>query len=275
MLLPRPALRLLPTVARRVPFSTLTPSKLAPSDWIDLSEKSNCRVKYESSGAPIHGVLGFRHGGVLTRHGGGVPPFPPGTAGFLYAHTVPGHPAAGEVRMRLVPSPDPGLFAAGADLRMPNGLPWTRPFPALARAKTLPPVRECLLREGAMSAGDAARWADLRVEAHSRIVHAAGAPFFFNFREGADLRMRVAHGSEVELVVLKYFASVQVSRVVPLWTGVYSCLTYSRDGAKSDLLYRLRTPRVRVPARRTRVRRTCPAHHPSHRPESYRSSGAA
>jgi hypothetical protein len=57
---------------------------------------------------------------------------------------LPRHAAAGEVRLRLVPRPDPAHFAEGADPLVSRGLPWAIPFLATARThvpSSMPRIR--------------------------------------------------------------------------------------------------------------------------------------
>jgi hypothetical protein len=195
------------------------PSRLTPSDWLDAS----CKINYTIRHGPARGRINFRDGRIGSRCRASPPPFPPGTAGFLYAHTVPGHPAAGAVRMRLVPTRDPTHFATGTDLLLPNGLPWAAPFPVLARAQKNRPLRECLVREGLVDAKDVARWADLPIDGRVQVVHGPDTAFFIDFAECSGVNLHVTHGTHVEWTKLQNFACVKplggAKSTYPLWSG--------------------------------------------------------
>ena len=61
-------------------------------------------------------------------------PFPPDTKAFLYYSTPPGKPRiAGELRLRVTSSDNPGSFESGSDLLMINGQPWFRPLYTLSK----------------------------------------------------------------------------------------------------------------------------------------------
>jgi hypothetical protein len=249
-------------------FATLTPSKLAPADWRDLSGATWPQLHYTPPGAPRQRVSGSLQGAARA-------PFLPGAVGFLYAHTVPGHPAAGAVRMRLVPAPDPARFAAGADLLHADGRPWALPLPAVGAAAAYAPLRACLLREGAVSPDDIAAWARTRVPPRAQVVHARAPTFAVDFDACQRLRIHVAHGAHVARVSLRHFATVGLDRAEwPLWSGTQhsSCarrltrMTLSQgprsvrsstsrrrrrslcvSSALYNLLPRARSPRFRTP----------------------------
>jgi hypothetical protein len=222
MLLLRRA-RLPPGLARHASFSTLTPLRLLASDWLDTSGKSKQRIRYGPRNAPgTIGNIQFRYPDRAARPADVLhdPRFPTGAAGFLYAHAVPGHPAAGAVRMRLVPTPDPARFAAGTDLLLASGLPWSMPFPALARAKTHAPLRMCLLREGTVREADMDRWTRAPVDAGAQVVYERGAPFFVDFARSRCLPLHIVRGADVERLLIKQFATTQTGgESIPLWSG--------------------------------------------------------
>jgi hypothetical protein len=216
--------RCVPLLPRRAPFSTLTPSKLLPSDWLEISGKSDGRVRYDHAPAASPTCcLNFRHGGALS-NGDCRPVFPPRTRGFLYTHTVPGHPAAGEVRLRLVRTADPARFGEGRDLVMASGLPWALPLPMLGGTLKYETLRACLVREGFVRAENFAAWSGQQLNARMQAVHAPGVPFFVDFGACESQVVHVAHGVDIMRVQLMNFASIEAQNVVhPLWSGASLC----------------------------------------------------
>jgi hypothetical protein len=106
----------------------LAPAKLAATDWMDLSLQARAEVNIFDDPSGMRGLLravsySFRSSGAA---------FPPGTTGFLYVH-VPDmdHPISAQLRFRVVPRPDPTMFAAGHDLRSENGAVWSLWLPTL------------------------------------------------------------------------------------------------------------------------------------------------
>ncbi|KAF8074044.1 hypothetical protein FPV67DRAFT_1375945, partial [Lyophyllum atratum] len=97
-------------------ITTLHPSHLQPQDFMDLSNHTMSRVWVASHSASIFYYLSARH----TRAA-----FPPDSRGFLYYHHDPSLPrTTAQIRFRLTPRDDPGLFAEGQDLVGKYGEPW-------------------------------------------------------------------------------------------------------------------------------------------------------
>jgi hypothetical protein len=103
--------------------SHLTPAELTREDYIDLS----------GARQPCIHLLGqkFRVGypppeGRAQRR---TAPFPPRTHGFLYLvtgeHSQQPDKVLPPLAFRITPDSDPSSFAAGHDLLLPNGRPWT------------------------------------------------------------------------------------------------------------------------------------------------------
>ncbi|KAI0763976.1 hypothetical protein BD413DRAFT_198524 [Trametes elegans] len=162
---------------RNAEIGTLDPAKLTREDHIDISGTQCVRVsdRYRPDGdARISAQLSaveFPHA-----------LFPPHTAGFLYyyQHPPPAPPCAGEIRFRITPNVDPVGFPAGRDLTLPSGLPWHRPLIGLEK-KRLGRVRGMLYpmlqRDGLVSPEVLALASNLKVTAHSTVIHSFGQPF--------------------------------------------------------------------------------------------------
>ncbi|KAF5309591.1 hypothetical protein D9611_013942 [Ephemerocybe angulata] len=107
-------------------ISSFTPDRLTLYDWIDGHEKPVI-TPYLNPKL----LMRFTKGPYLHRiYYGHAQNFPPKTKGFLYFHkpTLNPHIAAGAIRFRLVPTPDPKLFNRRTDLIMERtGLPWESP----------------------------------------------------------------------------------------------------------------------------------------------------
>jgi hypothetical protein len=141
-----------PLLARRNMYSlnTLDPARLHKDDCIEFSSvqgrtfrvrpllDSTVTLRFKSKtaapAAPPAGSKPSKAQRVLRRVFQHFP-FPEGTRGFLYYAPGPPHaPAAGGIRVRVTPRPEPDAFAEGHDLLDPaTALPWTIPLAAIAR----------------------------------------------------------------------------------------------------------------------------------------------
>lgn len=101
-------------------ISTLDPSKLLPTDFLDLSKRRNYVITSPECESTHHGTLAYS----------GDRPFPRGTRGFFYfrkaadiesKYEVP--VIGGSFRFRITPSDDPRSFQDGHDLQR-LGQPW-------------------------------------------------------------------------------------------------------------------------------------------------------
>jgi hypothetical protein len=113
----------------------LDPSRLRPSDFVDMSGLKRKRVH---TGRDVCRISYSWYQSFI--------PFPAGTAGFLYYHNPLRDvlPMSGEVRFCITPSDDPSTFASGTDLLNPRSLPWSVPL-ILSKHNWYKPMMDCLL----------------------------------------------------------------------------------------------------------------------------------
>jgi hypothetical protein len=145
-------------------FRTLDPSRLLPSDFINLSGRQHQPFVY------------FRGQDCLT--------FPAGTAGFFYYHNPLQDvlPMSGETRFRITPSNDPSTFALGTDLLTPRSIPWGLPL-ITSHRKCYEPMVESLLQDNVVTKEIIQQCAAVGVNSavrkgSSSIIHALGQPFY-------------------------------------------------------------------------------------------------
>ncbi|KAI0265325.1 hypothetical protein BC834DRAFT_181345 [Gloeopeniophorella convolvens] len=166
---PRP-----PSRNTRKQISTLDPDRLQPSDFIDLSayttvgiwtgprsafEAPKVHLRYDQAGAHSSRI-----------------PFPSGARGFLYYARDPGLAEGGQVRFRIVATPE-SAFEAGQDLLLRNGIPWHIPPGLLPRVPNVGLVR-LLLRDELVTREQLAAWESYPQKLrHSPVVTRFGQPF--------------------------------------------------------------------------------------------------
>ncbi|KAJ7136282.1 hypothetical protein C8R46DRAFT_1361156 [Mycena filopes] len=108
-----------PVVRRRRPalprISSLSPSSIMPTDCLDVSGRDLISIQFlNAASIKVQPRVKFGYG----------LPFPAGCTGFLYYHRdTNAAPLEGGLRFRLG-STDNSFPSVGADLMMPNGLPW-------------------------------------------------------------------------------------------------------------------------------------------------------
>ncbi|KAG6873065.1 hypothetical protein C0995_003371 [Termitomyces sp. Mi166 len=124
-------------------ISTLDPSHLQPTDFIDLSNRTQPALRTSLNPPTVRTVLKYHK----TIHSN--LPFPPSTQGFLYMYTDPRLPIlASQIRFRITPSNDPAQFASGTDLVDPHGEPWTLSALDLAYYARFEHLKQQLLHDG-------------------------------------------------------------------------------------------------------------------------------
>ncbi|KAJ7452821.1 hypothetical protein FB451DRAFT_1145109 [Mycena latifolia] len=97
-------------------ISTLTPSRITSSDYLDISHKTGLEVGFPTSRT---GKLCYGYGHCVDL------PFPDRTRGFLYYYSDPqGAFLEGSIRFRVTADNSPSSFAAGEDLAGPSGFTW-------------------------------------------------------------------------------------------------------------------------------------------------------
>jgi hypothetical protein len=106
-------------VTYRRDLSTLSPVRLTPADYMDLSGR-----------VCIHGASFWKPGKHYLH-------FPDQTHGFFYYVPGPAHaPVAGEVRFRITPSAKRTGFKRGHDLLLPSSpMPWRVPLVSIIQSK--------------------------------------------------------------------------------------------------------------------------------------------
>ncbi|KAI0265326.1 hypothetical protein BC834DRAFT_181335 [Gloeopeniophorella convolvens] len=157
----------------RKQISTLDPNRLQPSDFIDLSTHSTVgiwtvpRGSYEAPKIALRYGMGDRNSKL---------PFPSGARGFLYYARDPGLAEGGQVRFRIVATPE-GAFEEGQDLLLRNGMPWHIPPGLLPRAPNVGLAR-LLLRDELVTREQVAAWESYPQKLrHSPVVTRFGQPF--------------------------------------------------------------------------------------------------
>ncbi|KAI0265330.1 hypothetical protein BC834DRAFT_181430 [Gloeopeniophorella convolvens] len=157
----------------RKQINTLDPNRLQPSDFIDLSNRSTAAIwtvprgSYEVPKIALRYELEGRNSKL---------PFPSGTRGFLYYLRDPELAEGGQVRFRIVATPE-GAFEAGQDLLLRNGMPWHVPPGLLPRAPTMG-LMKLLLRDELVTRGQVAVWESYpRKLKPSPVVTRFGQPF--------------------------------------------------------------------------------------------------
>ncbi|RDB29746.1 hypothetical protein Hypma_013747 [Hypsizygus marmoreus] len=150
------------TRPRRV-ISTLDPSRLQDSDFIDLSAKpqnpQNPRNPHDQRPSivwvpPITQQTSlpiYRRQARLSYHVPGVGSrFPENSRGFLYYHRDPKSPlTSGTVRFRVTPNAHASSFTAGTDLMAADGLaPWAMWLVTIASTSRYNGLKEILLSDG-------------------------------------------------------------------------------------------------------------------------------
>ncbi|KAI0041128.1 hypothetical protein FA95DRAFT_769456 [Auriscalpium vulgare] len=177
-------------LSRRFDIQTLDPSKLIPSDFVDLSRrKVTYTARLADNRRPICGVQALYY----AYSKGESARFPTDTRGFLYFHAP-----SREVRFRLASS-DPRQFAEGTDLALPSGEPWCFRRTVLAKQARAAGFRALLAQDGvrvdALSHG--AQLSLWQYRKHIRRVTRLGETFPLRF----DLQcMHLAVGTPVTLV---------------------------------------------------------------------------
>ncbi|KAJ7769569.1 hypothetical protein DFH07DRAFT_735913 [Mycena maculata] len=170
-------------------LSTLTPSLLTESDYLNLSQKHTIRLSFPLSAG--HSYLLYYE---LDRKNVQTP-FPAHARGFFYFGPRPGLPLfAASLRFRCTPTAHPSSFDDGHDLLLSNGLPWQRLL-VQAVMSTFPILRDQLLREGHLTLDGLERW---RIRLDGRGGHVFSSRWLF----GLHQQFPVDFGVDMNLVVV-------------------------------------------------------------------------
>ncbi|KAJ6567008.1 hypothetical protein B0H19DRAFT_716760 [Mycena capillaripes] len=164
---------------RQALISTLDPTRLRTSDYVDISSRLRHLMKVESAsrqGTPVRPYFQYyKHKGVASA-------FPPRTVGYFYYHQPEDLPStAGAIRFRIA-SVNPATFSRGHDLLRPDGVPWEVPLPTIS--KTRPVLQQLLLRDGLVTESQLRQSAALFPSQRSRaqtLLHHFDQPFSVEF----------------------------------------------------------------------------------------------
>ncbi|KAF7353936.1 hypothetical protein MVEN_01079900 [Mycena venus] len=129
--------------SRRTAVSTLDPTRLETSDYVDISSLRRYLLRIKSPDRNAPPSLAFPYFPYHKRKRVDMS-FPPRTAGYFYFHHSKDLPVTtGAVRFRIA---SPAKFSAGDDLLRPDGTPWEVTLASIAKSR--PALRELLLRDG-------------------------------------------------------------------------------------------------------------------------------
>ncbi|OSC96875.1 hypothetical protein PYCCODRAFT_1440711 [Trametes coccinea BRFM310] len=180
----------MPTV--NLSLRTLSPERLSPEDYIDLSDSRVLVKDYmtpsnvndsDNAQLPPYIYYGRRYFVPSQRR---FSPFPVNARGFFYYHPHYLFSYGGSIRFRVAQDPDPKLFNHGQDLLTEYGTPWQIPLLALGHLPRLPLLKSVLERDGLVSstfwknAHVVEQAKELRILAHSQVIYRCGEPFYVN-----------------------------------------------------------------------------------------------
>lgn len=180
-------------ISRKRSITTLNPQKLVRSDFVDFSGHIQPVIYPQRLPRSVVNFHFINSKGI---------PFPPNTRGFLYYHSPPGAPFAGQIRFRLVEDGDPSKFAQSSDLMGPLGVPWHIHVTWLGSKSTYKSICTQLLSE------NLATWSILNKyknenppRARTPVVHSVGQPFSMSF--SSDQHLRVSKKQNMGVVTLR------------------------------------------------------------------------
>ncbi|KAI0046111.1 hypothetical protein FA95DRAFT_1418521 [Auriscalpium vulgare] len=192
-------------VLNRLPpykIQTLDPSKLLPSDFVDLSGRA--QVNYTARLADDRQIRKVKalYYAYITGDGSR---FPPDTRGFLYFHAP-----SREVRFRLA-SNDPRRFAEGRDLARPSGEPWCVRGSVLAKRSRASGLHALLVQDGLLTEKQVAQLAESTAHSaqffehreHIRRVTRLGETFSVSF---ALRRMNLLVGPSADMEIVRWWS---------------------------------------------------------------------
>jgi hypothetical protein len=206
------------TFARAQNISTLDPSRLVVSDFIQLGRAKWCiGVRYR-----LISIIYCRYAESAQRL-----PFPPKTCGFLYLHRPHNlHPCAATLRFRLCDAglPPQESFARGKDLLLPKGKPWEMTlFKLFMSAYITNNFREGLLLDKVLSLEHIEQVEKIvhnRMEVAKRknnwgsnLVYSFGQPFHVSMKQQRtrlnfmDLKMGKLHRVDIYTKIVGMFLS--------------------------------------------------------------------
>lgn len=204
-----------PNTPSRNLIHTVHPDKLTPTHFIDLSGRLECCLRLPGRASNVLPRFQYH------RLGQGFTPFPLGAHGFFYCNTEWELP---ELRFRAMASADPGTFARGHDLLLPNGLPWRTNIAQLA--KRYAALGEMMGAEGLLDPAAFPLWRneELPVKGGSHIVH-IGQEFEVDCSARARKTWLAYEGRVYKVTVLDAF-----------WDARWKMAPYSGASLRSKVL---------------------------------------
>jgi hypothetical protein len=191
----RAGLALLPKspLVQRAPISTLVPERLCPEDLLDWSGLKTASCAVDNSSQPSSRLV--YTSSYHEQKGKTWIPFPSNTRGFLYCHVPdPDHPAATEVRFRLIPelTDNPRTaFELGGDLLLSPAIPWRLHATAIARSQNrYVSLATLLLRDGLVSQDAMSQWAQAKIPRPDRqtpVLYRLDQPFVYRLNSTEQL----------------------------------------------------------------------------------------
>ncbi|KAI9066286.1 hypothetical protein FKP32DRAFT_1674032 [Trametes sanguinea] len=182
----------IPTVNFRL--RTLSPERLTRNDYVDLSDsrvlvsgrpKASDVDDSDSPQSPPYIHYGRRYH--LAQPLNEYTPFPMNARGFFYYHPHDFFPFGGSVRFRVTQDPNPRRFYQGQDLMTEYGTIWQIPLLAIGHLPRLALFKSVLEQDELVTSDfwekhkqlvDRAH--ELRLVAHSQVIHRCGEPFYVN-----------------------------------------------------------------------------------------------
>ncbi|KAJ7458474.1 hypothetical protein FB451DRAFT_1273222 [Mycena latifolia] len=197
-------------------ISTVTPSLLKTSDYLDLSQKGSLSIRFPVCRTPS-GEPGLRY----SRDEVGLFPFPDHTRGFLYYHADPhATPLEGSIRFRLTADNSPSSFPGGEDLVSASGFPWQVTLAQVACTRNYSWIADQLVHENLVTREQLSRFHNLfdqRTFIYPQfLLFRLDSTFLVDFSNAVTL---TAIGERVHKVKMSALFAVRERDQIYPWTG--------------------------------------------------------